>query len=220
MELRLLSKKKKKPELELNTDQKLALIALQKQKQVLELKEWLVMLGFIGIASLLRIPMQVLPNVEPLTFFAILAGWLFGRKKGFLVGVSSIYISNFLVFGGQGPWTFTQVIAYGLIGFLGGFLRKKSGMLETMLLAFVGTMAMQIILNIGWAALIGFNFFAAMLTALPFTIVHVLSNTIFAAFLPKAKKVIYDAGKFNEKELCDAYINNIASRLPRKSKAE
>ena len=127
-----------------------------------------------------------------------------------------MYISNFLVFGGQGPWTFTQVLAYGLIGFLGGFLRKKSGMLETMLLAFVGTMAMQIILNIGWAALIGFNFFAATLTALPFTIIHVLSNTIFAAFLPKAKKVIYDAGKFNEKELCDAYIGSITSRLSKK----
>ena len=178
------------------------------------------MFGFIGIASLLRIPMQALPNVEPLTFFAILAGWLFGRKKGFLVGVSSIYISNFLVFGGQGPWTFTQVIAYGLIGFLGGFLRKKSGIFEAMLLAFVGTIIMQIIFNIGWAALIGFNFFAAMLTALPFTIIHVFSNTIFAAFLPKAKKVIYDAGKFNEKELCDMYINNITNKLSKKSKAD
>jgi len=220
MKLISLLQKKKKSKLELNTDQKLALIALQKQKQVLELKEWLMMFGFVGAASLLRVPMQVLPNVEPLTFFAILAGWLFGRKKGLLVGASSLYISNFLVFGGQGPWTIFQVIGYGIAGFLGGFLRKKSGILEAMVLVFVATIILQIIFNVGWSIFIGFNLLAAMFTALPFTIIHVISNTIFAAALPKANKLVNKIGGFNEKELCNAYIDSITSRLSKKHKSD
>jgi len=178
------------------------------------------MFGFVGAASLLRVPMQVLPNVEPLTFFAILAGWLFGRKKGLLVGASSLYISNFLVFGGQGPWTIFQVIGYGIAGFLGGFLRKKSGILEAMVLVFVATIILQIIFNVGWSIFIGFNLLAAMFTALPFTIIHVISNTIFAAALPKANKLVNKIGGFNEKELCNAYIDSITSRLSKKHKSD
>ena len=63
--------------------QNVALHALQKQMQVLRLKEWLVLIGVAVGAALLRVPMQAVPSAEPLTFFAVLAGWLFGRKKGF-----------------------------------------------------------------------------------------------------------------------------------------
>lgn len=214
MELKLLLKKKEKrkvkdelkEELELKPEQKMALYALQKQKQVLELKEWLLVIGFIGIASLLRVPMQVLPNVEPLTFFTLLTGWLFGSKKGALVGISSLYISNFLVLGGQGPWTIYQVIGYGLVGFLGGLLRKKSTILEVLTIALVATIILQLILNLGWSLMIGLNFFTAMITGLIFTIVHIVSNLIFATLLPKAKKFVYEKGKFNEKAICNELI--------------
>ena len=69
--------------------------------------------------------MQAVPSAEPLTFFAILAGWLFGRNKGFLAGASSLYISNFFMFGGQGPWSIFQAVGFGIAGWLGGTLRKK-----------------------------------------------------------------------------------------------
>ena len=222
MEQKLLLKKKKKKEEkeELKSEQKMALHALQKQKQILELKEWLFILGFIDAGSLLRVPMQAFPNVEPLTFFALLTGWLFGWKKGAMVGASSLYISNFLVFGGQGPWVIFQVIGYGLVGFLGGFLRKKSGIFSAMGLAFLATVMLQIILNIGWSFFIGFNFIAAMFTAIPFALIHIVSNTIFAAALPKVKKVIDKIGKFDEKKLCNdlmAKLNcKLAGRMPKK----
>lgn len=222
MELKLLLKKKNKSleKVGLTPEQRMTLHALQKQKQLLELKEWLFVGGFIGVASLLRVPMQALPNVEPLTFFALLAGWLFGWKKGALVGASSLYISNFLVLGGQGPWTIFQVAGYGLVGFLGGFLRKKSGMLSTMGIALIATVMLQIIFNIGWSIFIGFNLIAAMFTALPFTIVHIVSNTIFAAALPKANKLANKIGGFNEKDLCNTYINRITGRLSKKQPTE
>jgi len=226
MELKLKLKKKEKKEekaeskSELKPEQKMTLHALQKQKQILELKEWLFVGGFIGGASVLRSLMQGFPNVEPLVFFALLAGWLFGWKKGLIVGASSLYISNFLVLGGQGPWTIFQVFGYGMVGFLGGFLRKNAGIFSTMSLAFVATVLLQIIFNIGWSAVMGFNILLAMFTAIPFAIIHIVSNTIFAIGLPKAKKVINKIGKFDEKELCNTYINNITARLSKKQSAK
>ena len=216
MEQELLQKKKEKQKTKLNAEQKMALHALQKQKQILELKEWLFVIGFIGIASLLRVPMQIIPNAEPLTFFALLAGWLFGWKKGILAGTSSLYISNFLVFGGNGPWTIFQVIGYGLVGFLGSLLRKKATMFEVLSMAFIATLSLQLIFNLGWSIFIGFNFFMAMLTGLVFTAVHIASNLIFATLLPRIRKMVYETGKFDEKELCSNLIAELNSRMPRK----
>jgi uncharacterized membrane protein len=217
LKLRLKKKSKDQEEAKLKPDQKMALHALQKQLQLIELKEWLYALGFIGIASLLRVPMQAIPNVEPLTFFAILAGWLFGWKKGFLVGASSLYISNFLVVGGQGPWTIFQVLGYGLAGFLGGFLRNKSTIFEVFLVTLIATLSLQLIFNVGWSFLIGFNILAAVLTGLIFTAVHVVSNLFFAAFLPIIRKFVNETGKFNEKELCRDLIAKLTDRMPKRS---
>ena len=211
LKLRLKKKKEQKSEQKLSSFQKVSLYALQKQKQAIELKEWLVVAGFIGIASMLRALMQGLPNVEPLTFFAVLAGWLFGKKKGAIVGMSSLYVSNFFVIGGQGPWTIIQAAAFGIAGFLGGFLRKNSTVFETVVVMFVSSLISQIIFNIGWGILIGFNILLAFATGLIFTIIHIVSNTIFGLFLPKARKFVYEKGDFNEKELCDQYISHINS---------
>lgn len=213
LKLKLKRKAKQKVEQKLKPSEKVALHALQKQLQVLRLKEWLVVISFIFGAALLRVPMQAFPNVEPLTFFAVLAGWLFGKKKGFLVGASSLYISNFLVFGGQGPWTIFQALAFGITGFLGGFLRKKSTMIETLIIVLIATIISQIIFNIGFAALFGLNVLLAFFTAIPFTLTHIISNSIFGLFLPKVKKIIYEKGKFNEKELCVDLINRVNSRI-------
>lgn len=218
MEQKLLQKKKEKEKEKtgLNAEQKMALHALQKQKQILEMKEWLFVIGFIGIASLLRVPMQIIPNAEPLTFFALLSGWLFGWKKGILAGASSLYISNFLVFGGNGPWTIFQIIGYGLVGFLGSLLRKKATMLEVLSMSLIATLSLQLIFNLGWSIFIRLNFFAAMLTGLIFTAVHIASNLIFATALPKVRKMAYEKGKFDENELCTALIAELDSRMPKK----
>ncbi len=183
--------------------QKVALHALQKQMQVLSLKEWLLLIGFVFGAALLRVPMQAVPSAEPLTFFAILAGWLFGKKKGFLVGASSLYVSNFLVMGGQGPWTLFQALGFGIGGFLGGFLRKKSRIWEAIVMIAIGTLIFEIIMNLSSAIFFPAGILTLFFTATPFILVHLVSNSIFALFLPKAKELIYEKGKFNERELCE-----------------
>ena len=215
-------KKKKKvisvEEQKTKSAKKLALAAVQKQLQLIKLKEWLVMAGFAGGAAILRAAMQPFPNIEPLTFFAVLSGWLFGKKKGFITGISALYISNFIVFGGQGPWTIYQSIGYGIAGFIGGFLRKKASVLETMFTMFIATIILQITFNLGWAFTMGFGIIGAFLTSIPFLLTHLISNTIFGIFLPATKRFIEKKGKFNEKEICEHVLNRFSALKHKLSK--
>jgi hypothetical protein len=182
--------------------QRLAQKALQKQLEVLKLREYLILAGFSLGAAALRVPMQALPSAEPITFFAILSGWLFGKKKGFLVGVAALYASNFLVFGGQGIWTLFQALGFGLVGFLGGMLGKKAGILKVLGIALISTIVFELVVNIGSVFMFPFGFFGLMFTALPFALIHIVSNMGFALLLPKAKKFVHDKGEFDQTEVC------------------
>jgi len=201
---KLILKKKKKSNQkeELSQKEKLAQSLVQKQLQLLKLREWLVVIGLTLGAAALRVPMQAIPSAEPITFFAILSGWLFGRRKGFLTGVGALYLSNFLVFGGQGVWTIFQAIGFGAAGLLGGFLGKKSNVWQVVSISVAATILFEIIINIGSVFMFPFAFFTLFLTAIPFTLVHIVSNASFAFLLPKTRKMIEKKGEFNQKEVC------------------
>jgi energy-coupling factor transport system substrate-specific component len=212
---KLVLKQKKKKGIVSTPAQRLAIRSLQKQLQLLRLKEILVLIGFTVGAALLRIPMQAVPSAEPLTFFAILAGWLFGRSKGFAVGASSLWISNFFMFGGQGPWTPFQALGFGIAGFFGGFLRKNASIFEILLVTLTATLAFEIIMNSFTPLMLGgAGIFLAFFLALPFTLVHLVSNFIFAFGLKPAKKFIEKTGGFDEKDICNAVLAkfNIGSK--------
>jgi len=216
--LKLKQKKKKsqkaesKQELKEKTKQKVALHALQKQLQLLKLREALILFSFVIGAGLLRVPMQAIPSAEPITFFALLAGWLFGKKKGFLVGAGALLTSNFFVFGGHGPWTIFQALGFGIAGFLGGFLREKSGYISTIVIAILATLAFEIVLNVS-SLLVFPAGFLVFITALPFTLIHLVSNVLFAFGLPKAKRLIYEKGQFNEKVVCHELIAQLKHNI-------
>lgn len=225
---KLLLKKKEKSESKekqgLNSAQKVALHAVQKQLQLLKLKEWLVVISFILGGALLRVPMQAVPSAEPITFFAILSGWLFGKKKGFLTGAAAGYISNFLMFGGQGPWSIFQMLGWGIAGFLGGFIKgikpKKNyivfwlkTIIPVMVIALIATLIFDIIMNISWAFFAPFGIFALFLSGLPFLFIHLASNLVFSLFLPFARKIVYEKGRFDEIEICRSVTNRINSKF-------
>lgn len=182
--------------------QRLALFALQKQLQLLKQKELLLIISFISAGVLGRVLMQPLPSVEPITFFAILAGWLFGRKKGFLTGASAAYLSNFFMFGGQGPWTLFQMVGFGTAGFLGGFLRNKAKIPECLMITAIATLLFEIVMNFSSLTFLPSSIFAGFFLAIPFTLVHLASNTVFSTLLPKVRQYIYEKGSFDEKEIC------------------
>ena len=236
-ELLLKKKSKVKTEQKLNSSQRLALHSVQKQLQLLQLKEWLVVIGFVGGAALLRVPMQTVPSAEPITFFAILAGWLFGKKKGFVAGAAAGYLSNFVTFGGQGPWTIFMVLGWGIAGFLGGFIKDiketKSAWLywlksiiPVLLIVTISSVSYDIITNAGWAFVMPFSILALALSAIPFMLIHLVSNLVFALFLPFARKIVNEKGKFDEKSVCLDIINRFGGNsklnrlLHRKEAAE
>jgi energy-coupling factor transport system substrate-specific component len=200
----------------LSSKQKIGLIAIQKQLQLIKLKEWLLVIGFAGLAAFLRVPMQAVPSAEPLTFFAILAGWLFGRNKGFIVGASSLYISNFLVMGGQGPWTPFQALGFGIAGWVGGLLRKNASIFEIVTISVIGTLIFELIINSATPLMLGgASIFTAFALAIPFTLVHLVSNLLFAFGLKPAKKYIEEKGGFDEKDICTHILarHNISTKF-------
>jgi energy-coupling factor transport system substrate-specific component len=69
---------------------------------------------------------------SPIFFIVTLAGNVYGSSAGFMLGASTMLVSNFLL--GQGPWTPYQMFGLGLIGFLAGLLPKKSFRMPILLL--------------------------------------------------------------------------------------
>ena len=53
-----------------------------------------------------------------------MSGLVFGPFNGFIIGATTAFVSN--IFLGQGPWTLYQMMAWGIIGVLSGFLGLKN----------------------------------------------------------------------------------------------
>jgi hypothetical protein len=172
---------------------------LTQQVQLISLKELVLMAGFVFGGAALRAGMQVLPSVEPITFFALLAGWLFGRTKGFAVGASSLYVSNFLVFGGQGPWTLPQALAFGAAGWLGGLMSKRLRYIEAIGFMLAATLVFELIMNFYSGLFFGGNILLAFFTGSVFAGIHLVSNLGFALALPAAGRQLQKYGGFHEK---------------------
>lgn len=77
-----------------------------------------VVLGALAAAG--RILFAPIPDVKPVSAICILAGVVFGRRSGFMVGALAALVSNF--FFGQGAWTPWQMYSWGMIGYLAGVL--------------------------------------------------------------------------------------------------
>ncbi|MEG1906901.1 MAG: DUF6580 family putative transport protein [Gordonibacter sp.] len=80
-----------------------------------------VVLGALGAAG--RILFAPVPDFKPVSAICIIAGVVFGRRSGFMVGALAALVSNF--FFGQGPWTPWQMYAWGLVGYLAGVLAER-----------------------------------------------------------------------------------------------
>lgn len=80
-----------------------------------------VVLGALAAAG--RILFAAVPDVKPVSAICIMAGVVFGKRSGFLVGALAALVSNF--FFGQGPWTPWQMYSWGLVGYLAGVLASR-----------------------------------------------------------------------------------------------
>ncbi len=188
--------------------QKLSFHSIQRHLSLLKFEEMLLIITFITAGVLGRILLQGLPSVEPITFFAILAGSLFGWKKGFFTGASSWYLSNFFVLGGHGPWTIVHSANGAIAGLLGGVFLQKPTYVKTVAIMAITTIIFEISINL-MSGLLFYGILISFLTAIPFTLVHITSNIAFSFLLPKTRKTIYEKGRLNEKEICKQLIEKI-----------
>jgi energy-coupling factor transport system substrate-specific component len=79
-------------------------------------------LGALSAAG--RVVFAPIPSVQPSTVLVLLTGWVLGPAPGFLVGATTALVSN--LFMGQGPWTIWQMLAWGLVGAVGGLLGRRT----------------------------------------------------------------------------------------------
>ena len=80
-----------------------------------------------AIAAASRTAFIMVPHFKPMAGIIMITAISFGPETGFLAGLISCFISNFIF--GQGPWTPWQMFAYGVAGFLAGLL-AKAGILD------------------------------------------------------------------------------------------
>jgi energy-coupling factor transport system substrate-specific component len=89
-------------------------------------REIVVIAVLVALAVAGRAAFFMVPQFKPVAALVIIAGVALGAQTGFLVGVLSGFVSNFVF--GQGPWTPFQMIAFGLLGLLAGlvFSRRRT----------------------------------------------------------------------------------------------
>ena len=132
---------------------------------------------------------RFIPVFKPITALTVITGVHIGGESGFLVGALAALISNF--FSGQGPWTPFQMLAWGLIGLFAGLLSPFLKRSRWIIVAYgtVTGMIFSLIMDV-WTVLWGGGFsaelyLAAVVAAIPHTVVYSLSNMIFLIILSK-----------------------------------
>lgn len=137
-----------------------------------------------------RIVFAAIPAFKPITAVVVITAMYIGPEAGFLTGSLSAVISNFYF--GQGPWTPFQMLSWGLLGLLAGFLStplKKSRVLLSLYGIFAGAIYSFImdVWTVLWynGSLNAGLYAAALISALPYTALYALSNVVFLNVLAR-----------------------------------
>lgn len=137
-----------------------------------------------------RLIFAPIPFFKPVTAVVIICGITLGSEAGFICGALSAFLSNFIFM--QGPWTPFQMFIWGLIGFGAGILSgplKSSKfflLLYGVLSGFLYSAFMDIWTTLWWDATFDLErYLAALVAALPITMIYIVSNVIFLILLTK-----------------------------------
>ena len=86
-------------------------------------RELVIIAVMCAVAVVARVEFIWVPHFKPIAAIVMVAGVALGSRSGFLVGAISLLVSDFVF--GQGPWTPWQMLAYGIAGFVAGFLAER-----------------------------------------------------------------------------------------------
>lgn len=144
----------------------------------------------VAVMTALCIVGRFIPFFKPVTALTIITAMYLGGEAGFLVGALAAVLSNFYF--GQGPWTPFQMVAWGVLGLIAGYLAKWLKKSSVFLLSFgvLSGIAFSFIMDV-WTVL-WYNdsfqwslYLTAIVSAIPHTVLYSISNFLFLWFLAK-----------------------------------
>lgn len=117
---------------------------MKKRRRV---RDFVTLAVMTALAVAARAIFVMVPHFKPMSGVIMISGMAFGSGAGFIVGAASAFFSNFLF--GQGAWTPWQMLAYGVAGVFGGFLKGKdfSGIWRLLLVAVYGFMVILVVVG-------------------------------------------------------------------------
>ena len=149
----------------------------------------LFMVSLVVSVSLLRVVMQPLPNVQPVTVAALLVGAQLGARRGAAFAVLVAMISN--IFIGDGWWTVFQAAGWASVAVAGSLLPLVTSSGLNLGRACMASIAAAFWFDfiVSFSILdgtIGFYEFIIYLGhGLPFDLLHMAGNLTFAVWLGK-----------------------------------
>lgn len=154
----------------------------------LRAKEIVVIASLSAIAAISRVVFFWTPQFKPISAVIMVSGSIFGPMPGLMIGVLSGFLSNFIF--GQGPWSPFQMLGFGMIGLLGGFVNTN----RTWVAFIVGFLSVLCIYGpiVNFASLLMMSqtisfqgFWIIELSGLPFDLVHATATVVFLYFIWK-----------------------------------
>ena len=140
----------------------------------------------VSVAAV-RVLMQPLPNVQPVTVAALLVGAHLGVRRGASFAILVTLLSNLLI--SHGWWTLFQALGWACIALIGARARLiENGHLNLPRLCFFAAAAAPLFGFIATLSLIAPGLTAAQFLVLlgqgvPFDTVHALGNVAFALWI-------------------------------------
>lgn len=147
-------------------------------------------LVIVSVMTAFCIVGRFIPFIKPITAITVITAIYFGGESGFLVGSLAAVLSNFYF--GQGPWTPFQMLAWGFIGLLAGYLSRWLKKSKGLLIAYgvISGVMYSMVMDV-WSV-VWYNdsfdlriYKASMITAIPHTVLYAVSNFIFLWFFAK-----------------------------------
>ncbi|PWU69102.1 ECF transporter S component [Gracilibacillus dipsosauri] len=136
-----------------------------------------------ALAVVGRIFFQFLPNIQPVSSIIILSAFYLGPLAGVLLAITAAYVSNLAL--GVGIWTIWQIISWGIIGLIVGFIGMKcwnKPFMVVLTISLISGYVYGFILSLGTYTYSG-TFFAYYIAGLPFDTLHAIGNVIFTILL-------------------------------------
>lgn len=158
------------------------------------LKKLTFMALFIALGVSLGYLLAPVPNVELVTMTIFLAGYFFGIKEGFVIGLfTEALYSAFNPYGMAAPPIFiAQILAMGLAGMVGGLTARTHhsfSLINILKIGFIGfllTLIFGVLTTLSYSlftGLTGKKLILSFVYGFYFYLAHLLSNTLIFLFL-------------------------------------